>query len=71
MTYPAWGFISISNMNHLQTLENTALELIGGNDSYTRNEKLHSDNINPMLKKLIKVLVLLLLKLAETGISKS
>ena len=60
MTYaaPAWGFISKSNMNPLQAVQNRTLRLIGGYDKYTRIKQLHSDNEISMLKNYIKVLAL-------------
>ena len=56
MTYasPVWAFISKTNMNRLQVVQNKAFRIIGGYDWYTRTEQLHFDNEILMLKSLLK-----------------
>ena len=58
MTYasPAWAFISKSNLNRLQVVQNRALRIIGGYDWYTRKEPLHFDNEILMFNSFIKIL---------------
>ena len=45
VTYTAsdWKFITISNMQSLQVVQNRALKLIGGYDRHTRIGKIHSE----------------------------
>ena len=72
MTYasPAWAFISKTNMNRLQVVQNKALRIIGGYDWYTRTEQLHFDNEILMLKSFIKKLASKLYAYAKTSRNK-
>ena len=69
MTYafPAWGFISKLNMQHLQVVQNRALRIIGSHDWYTIIDKMHSDTQFPRLKAYIKILALKLYASAKSS----
>ena len=72
MTYasPVWAFISKTNMNRLQVVQNKALRIIGGYDWYTRTELLHFDNEILMLNSFIKKLASKLYSSVKTSRNK-
>ena len=56
--FPSWAFISKSNMQRLQVVQNRGHRLVGGYDWYTQIDKMPSVTEIPKLKNFIKHLIL-------------